>query len=219
MVQRNTVWLTIVVVGLALTLGSGFGLIEAPSPAAAVALEAPPPEEATLPDILREEAEKSEEEATGKSKEYMKEVPMTLDCVNMTEQARDYALRNNLCTTDGHTPEGDLSVKNKVDGDCGSSWIWVYNASRGYARTVYGYHSTDGTVVAHVLRVSWYNWSTGGASGWTDAAGELSSTYETSRTTFTGAGFVTVGLSGFVALWWGGTCTINNPTDWVTVTP
>lgn len=141
-------------------------------------------------------------------------VDMRLDCVNMTEQARSYAVEHDLCTADGQV--GTAGV---VTGNCGSSWIWIYNANGGRARFVYGYASTQGTVIAHVLRVSWYNWATGGASGWTDAAGRLSSSYETSRTTFTGAGYVTTGLSGFVTLWWGGTCNLLNPTDWVTVRP
>jgi hypothetical protein len=146
-------------------------------------------------------------------------VAMTLDCVNMTEQARAYAVHNNLCTPDGKAVESGVSTYGVVTGNCGSSWIWIYNSNGGYARFVYGYHSTRGTVVAHVLRVSWYNWSTGGASGWTDAAGRLSSTYEIQRTRFTGAGYVATGLSGFVTLWWGGTCNILNPTDAVTVRP
>src|SRR4051812_42501855 len=101
MVQRDTQWLIIVVIGLGLVLGSGLAPTRAPSLAAAVALEAPLPvasesavqapadmeeEEVTLPDILTQEAEKSEEDAAGginRDSGYMKEVRMTLDCVNM----------------------------------------------------------------------------------------------------------------------------------------
>jgi hypothetical protein len=144
--------------------------------------------------------------------------PLTLNCADMTSSAREYAVANRLCTADGRPVEkpGTFGV---VTGNCGSSWMWISNANGGNARFVYGYASSQGTVIAHVLRVSWYNWATGGANGWTDAAGRLSSSYESNQVRFTGAGYVTAGLSGFVTLWWGGTCTLLNPTDGVTVRP
>lgn len=144
---------------------------------------------------------------------------LVLDCVNMTQSARKYATENQLCTADGKAVAKRSGALDEVTGNCGSSWIFIYNANRGNARFVYGYHSTQGTVIAHVLRVSWYNWATSGANGWTDAAGRLSATYDTSATRFTGAGYVAAGSSGFVTLWWGGTCTLLNPTDAVTVRP
>ncbi|GAA0912672.1 hypothetical protein [Virgisporangium aurantiacum] len=141
-------------------------------------------------------------------------VDMALNCVDMTDQARAYAVEHQLCTADG-----TIGTAGVVEGPCGTSWLWLYNINGGRMNVLYGYHSVQGAVLAHSLRVSWYNRGTGGSGGWSDVAGRPYSTYEAVSTQVTGAGYVTAGLSGFVTLVWGGNCDILNPTDAVTVGP
>lgn len=152
--------------------------------------------------------------ATAEAQGRLIRVDMALNCVNMTDQARAYAVEHQLCTADGR-----IGAAGAVEGWCGTSYIWLYNLNGGRMNVSYGYLSTQGAVVVHSLRVSWYNWATGGSSGWSDIAGRFSSQYDAISRQFTGAGWVTAGLSGFVTLVWGGSCDILNPTDGVQVRP
>ncbi|MFI9386120.1 hypothetical protein [Kutzneria sp. NPDC052558] len=141
-------------------------------------------------------------------------VALTLDCAHMTAQAHDYAVDHGLCTRSGGiTPQG------VVTGDCGDSYIWVTNRGGGTANISYGFDSSLGTVVYRGLHVSWYNWGTGGASGWDDSGFMFSSSYGTNSNIRTGAGWVTAGLTGYVELVWGGECTLLQPTAGGQITP
>jgi hypothetical protein len=141
------------------------------------------------------------------------EVAMALDCVNLTPTAREYALTNKICTPDGKAVQSDVSTNGTVEGTCGTSWIYIFNAYRGMARFLYGYNSTQGAVAAHWLTINWANWTRGTANNFGDSGSPLSSYFQNAQNKYTDTGWVNTALSGTVLLWWGGTCTLLNPTD------
>jgi hypothetical protein len=141
------------------------------------------------------------------------EVPMELDCVNMTATAREYAVAHKLCAAGGGATPQDYR-----SGTCGYSYIWLYDANvpsySGYAFTRYGYGSYLGPVATHWLTVTWFNWSTGGAPGtWTDVHANGLTYYDSNKTFYTHTGWVTIHMTGSVILDWGGTCVLLSPTD------
>lgn len=144
------------------------------------------------------------------------EVPMTLACDQLEPKALTYAVDHNYCTADGKSV---VSPSGIVPGDCGSSWIWIYNRGNPHqAFFRWGFQSTLGSVIFRSLRISWYNWTTGHASGWPDEDVMNSSYYENTRYEYTGRGYVTTGMAGAVTLWWGGICRGLNPTDGAQIT-
>lgn len=143
------------------------------------------------------------------------ELPMTLACDKLDANALIYAVEHNYCTPDGKSV---MSANGIVVGDCGSSWMWVFDdnvPSRAFMR--YGFSSTLGAVVFRSLRVDWGNWTTGRVGGWPDSGFMSSSFYENTPAVYTGSGLVGAGLTGTVTLWWGGICGVLNPTsaEWI----
>jgi hypothetical protein len=137
---------------------------------------------------------------------------LTLDCATLTTAGKRYAKANGIC---GY---GDgVSPSNVVAGNCGTSFIWVYNNGGGDADILWGFGSSLGPVFYRDLTIAWYNWDSGGAGSYHDANWMASSSYSKSRVFHTYAGYVTVGLSGSVenSL---GTCSVLSPTDWIDVT-
>jgi hypothetical protein len=143
-------------------------------------------------------------------------VSMRLDCSDMSAKAHAYAVAHGYCPADGQG--ATVTPNNTVYGNCGYSWLYILNLGGGYADFLYGFHSTQGAVVYRSLHVSWYNWRYYRGGGWYDTGWMASSTYSTDRRVDTYAGYVTGGLSGWVQLWWGGKCSILNPTDGETIT-
>src|SRR3954469_10050913 len=76
---------------------------------------------------------------------------MTVDCTASTS-ARRY------CTDAGIDPD------NIVTGNCGDSYIYIYDDGGGVAAISYGFHSSKGWVVYRALQINWTNWSTGGGN-------------------------------------------------------
>lgn len=139
-------------------------------------------------------------------------VAMTIDCVNMTVSVHEYAVAHNYCpATSGH------QILGTTYGDCGSSWLLMWDYGHNYADFSYGFQSSQGNVVRRNLGINWTNWSTGGSGSFGDNDWMNSSYYNTTRTEYTYSGFVTGSMSGWVLLWWGGVCTIIPPSDSTTV--
>jgi opacity protein-like surface antigen len=137
-------------------------------------------------------------------------VPLTLDCVHLSADARKYATAHNLCT--GAAGTNDVSP-----GDCGTSQIFVYNAYNDNAQFDWGFDSSQGTVIGYGLTIS-YQINGGGASFDDSNAGPWSSGYRNSQTRWTGAGYLTTQLTGTVLLWWGATCGVGGASDWDWIT-
>jgi hypothetical protein len=139
---------------------------------------------------------------------------MTLDCAGMSRRAKAYADAHGYCSSSG----GGVTPYSTTVGNCGSSWLTIWNEGSGYAEFSYGFQSTLGNVVYRSLGVNWTNWSTGGTAVISDSSWMNSSYYNRSKIEWTRPGFVTGSMTGWVLLWWGGTCSIIPPSDYVTVT-
>jgi hypothetical protein len=136
---------------------------------------------------------------------------MTLDCVDMTPKARQYALSHGYCPKT--VASGSVEPYNTVSGNCGSSWIYIYPwGYAGEANVKYGFSSSKGTVVHRYLNGYWDS-SNGLDGAWTDSGFMASSSYSKTRTINAGRGWMYASLSGYVTLWWGGTCYLLVPSD------
>ena len=140
---------------------------------------------------------------------------MNVSCSGLSASAVQYAVTNGICAPDA---KGVLTPQNKVGGNCGSSWLYMSNAGGGHARFHYGFHSTQGTVFYRNITVTWANWRFGVVGNIPDETYMWNATYDTTVTRYTKAGFVTGVLYGDVILWWGGICTLLDPTSSTTVT-
>jgi hypothetical protein len=140
-------------------------------------------------------------------------VPMQLDCSRLSASAMQYATSHLYCMSSGAN-----APNNEVGGNCGYSYLYMYNAHRGDARFHYGFHSTDGTVIDRNLTISWANWTHGVVGNFPDSIGMFNATYRNTVDKYTKSGFVTGVLYGDVFLWWGGICTLNDPTSSAEVT-
>lgn len=131
--------------------------------------------------------------------------PMTLDCVNMSADAHEYAVTHNLCPASGAGTDG------VVYGDCGDSFVFVDPAGNGDASFTWGFDSSEGSVIDHELVVD--AWGASGPDSIPDAQlGPGTPDYANGVTRYEGIGPIHAVLSGEITLWFGGTCTIGNPT-------
>jgi hypothetical protein len=134
---------------------------------------------------------------------------MTLNCTTMTAQARAYALSHGYCptSTGGATPNA------VAYGNCGDSWIYIFDATGGYADIDYGFDSSLGAVTYRNLAVQY--WGVDDSGGWPDQAWMASSTYASARSgNYVGRyGEAWALEQGTVTLWWGGQCTLLSPED------
>ncbi|HLX48155.1 MAG TPA: hypothetical protein VKS82_07475 [Streptosporangiaceae bacterium] len=138
-------------------------------------------------------------------------VPMSLDCTTMSTSAHRYAVAHGYCA--GAAKASAPSPENRVYGDCGDSYIYITALGSGWAKVTYGFDSSQGAVVYRWLGVAVRNANTGQRSDFLDASLMFGSSYANNRNLRPGIGWVDVGLAGYVDLWWGGQCTILNPTD------
>ena len=135
---------------------------------------------------------------------------MVLDCENMSPSARAYATEHGLCSADGDVGTQDIRY-----GNCGYSYIYVWNNGKhGVADFGYGFGSDLGPVVWRSLRVNWSNLDLGKAGSFTDRSVMAGTTYAAIRSATTGVGEVFAGLTGYVTLLWGGECTLLVSTDY-----
>lgn len=150
---------------------------------------------------------------TPSSEHLLAVMPMTLDCDGLTAAGRSYAKQHNICGYD----DGQVHTDSVAYGNCGSSWIWVFDNTAGYADVLWGFSSTQGPVFYRNLLVSWKNWTTGGSGSYADKNWMASTTYSKDRQFGTKAGYVAVGLTGTVEVTLG-TCSILHPVDNTVVT-
>jgi hypothetical protein len=141
--------------------------------------------------------------------------PMALDCGSMSASAHSYAVAHGYCPAGSSS---SVSPNNTVGGNCGDSYLYMWNDRAGYAAFHYGFYSTDGTVYYRDLVVSWVNWTHLVNGNYTDATYMWNAGYDTTKGLYTKTGYVSGALSGEVYLWWGGICSILHPTSSTTVT-
>ena len=132
-------------------------------------------------------------------------VSMSLDCSHLSAGAQQYATAHSLCTA-GVTPN------DRQPGSCGWSEINLFNDFDGTFTIEYAFHSSQGTVIARSLTVS-YQDRLGGAS-FDDSNSMASTDYTASRRAFVGGGpaRINAALDGSILLWWFATCSMNHPT-------
>ena len=138
-------------------------------------------------------------------------VPMTLDCVNMSAEARIYAEKHNYCMT-------GVSPHNRVYGDCGSSWVFVLDNGFSQAFFQWGYYSTAGAAVGRSLTIS-YQRDAGGGASFGDFGTSFGAEYQGTSTRYTGAGWLNADMVGSILLFWGARCTLLRPTDRSYISP
>lgn len=134
----------------------------------------------------------------------------------MSQSVHLYAVQHGCCS--GADPTRTITPNNTTYGDCGSSWLLLWNEGGGYANFASGFQSTVGNVVYRGLHINWTNWDTSGSGTISDGSWMNDSYYNTNRNEYTSAGFVTGAMGGAIQLWWGGQCSIVVPSDSVTVT-
>lgn len=134
---------------------------------------------------------------------------MQLECDKLSGDAKKYADAKGYC---------QISTQDVREGDCGISYLWIWNNDGGYAGMSFGVGSYLGDIMYISSNVAWVNWNYGisgnvGGSGWV-----WDVSYDRNTEAYTAAGYVTAAYSGTVTLIWGGQCTILIPTDWTDVT-
>ncbi len=105
----------------------------------------------------------------------------------------------------GHvTPDG------VVVGDCGQSWLYLFNAGSKSAGFIFGADSNWGPMAYVSYTVTWKNWSQDTSGSFGGSAWPVSSTWGSTREAFTGTGTVTAVMTGYVVTP-RGPCSINYP--------
>jgi hypothetical protein len=133
---------------------------------------------------------------------------MSLDCTHMSVAAHKYATGHGYCAaaTTKITPNG------VAYGDCGDSWIYIFDVGGGDADIDYGFDSSWGAAVVRNLSIGYAGWESSG--GWSDSGWMSSSSYSSSREYIpVGPGDAYASMGGSIGLWWGGSCTLNDPSD------
>jgi hypothetical protein len=141
-------------------------------------------------------------------------VSMRLDCSRLSGSAVQYAASHGYCPASGAAAVPETTV----DGNCGDSFLYMWNHRGGEATFWYGFHSTKGTVLHRDLHVSWVNWNQSVLGNFNDSIYMWDASYSQTTSKYTKPGFVSGVLYGDVLLWWGGICTLLNPTSSTTVT-
>jgi hypothetical protein len=136
--------------------------------------------------------------------------PLTVDCAASTPAAIHHAQAQGLCTGGS-----SVSPYNTVYGDCGSSWLNIYSRnSGGWAIFSEGAHSSLGAISYVNYWVSYYNSSINTSGGFGGGAWPWSSTWSHTDYIYTGVGYVSGVMSGYVVLVWGLVCYFNYPSDY-----
>lgn len=146
----------------------------------------------------------------------------TLDCVNMTAEVRKYAVDHNYCTAGG-----DAGTNTTAVGNCGSSYIEIFDDTPGdlLGRVTYGFTSFQGTVVSRNLGILWAYTPSGIDTGgpitglYPDVSLMFDVSYAGTAYAIEGArGSWAVELLGGVTLLWGGSCVILVPYAFALIT-
>ena len=114
-------------------------------------------------------------------------VPMQLDCVNMTDEAREYAREHNLCPA-GKSRNDVVNPDGQATDTCGDAWMYVqYTGVRGYGSIDYGFNSSIGNVVYRNLAIGYAGSEYYG--GWNDAGWMNDYFYTTGQVRYMGWGY------------------------------
>lgn len=136
--------------------------------------------------------------------------PMNVGCdAQMTDRARQYAVEQGYCPEEAV----DARPTNTVPGTCGTSFLFVFDESNGGDGTIrYGFNSSLGPIVSRNLSIGFAGVDNLGSFG--DASLMFSSSYESARTVFFGAGGLGYAqMGGTATTSFGLPCTINLPAD------
>ncbi len=133
---------------------------------------------------------------------------MGLDCTHMSAAAHKYATDHGYCTA----ANTKVAPNGVVYGDCGDSWIYIFDVGGGDADIDYGFDSNWGAAVYRNLSIGYAGSES--ADGWSDSDWMGSSSYSSSREYLpVGVGDAYASMGGSIGLWWGGTCTLYDPAD------
>lgn len=139
----------------------------------------------------------------------------TLNCTDMTPEVHQYAVDHKYCPA-----SGDAGTNNTVVGNCGSSYIDIFDDFPGdyQGRVEYGFVSAMGTVVYRTLGISWSYTPDGIGTGgpifglYTDVSPMFDVSYAGRAYALENyPGGWAVELLGGVNLLWGGSCVILVP--------
>jgi hypothetical protein len=136
-------------------------------------------------------------------------VPMQLECSRLSGSALQYAVSHRYCPASG----AGAIPETTVNGNCGDSFLYMWNHGGGDATFWYGFHSTKGTVFYRDLHVSWANWTRGVHGNFSDSTYMWNASFSHTTNRYTKQGFVTGVAYGEVYLWWGGICSLLYPTS------
>lgn len=141
---------------------------------------------------------------------------MTLDCVNMSDSAREYAKKHKLCE---QSTGGEVQPEGTVEGNCGISSHFITDLGNSYAKFDIGLASSLGVITYVWWNVNYFNYTLGGGAAPSGSGGNFSSVWTHTFNDLTGQGFVASSATGSVLLVWGGVCYWGPVSDAVTVTP
>lgn len=141
---------------------------------------------------------------------------MVPDCEGLTDEAREYAVANEIDICGILDPPGSVSTRDIRTGQCGSSAIFAYQAA-GYSIQInYGFQSTVGNMALRALEVTWVG--TAASDYNLDFAFMNAATYNGSYTEYAGRGYAAVELGGTATTVWGLICYLLGPFDDINVT-
>ena len=131
-----------------------------------------------------------------------------LDCASFTGEVAEYAQEHGYCPA----PGDGVRARSVQAFDCGTSWIYTYNKGiRGRQFVSYGFRSSKGIVSGRNLALG-----TSQGGGWPDSLFMWSDYYDSGERfvgNFDSGSIQSASMSGWIRLWWGGTCTIPPISD------
>ena len=143
---------------------------------------------------------------------YNVEVPLTLDCGALQQEAADYAVANGHCPAEGETwtDEQAAAVAAAVCGRAGFTAVRSPHFSGFHVVFSYLFVLNE-PAIYRFINIAWANQATGRTGSLSDNGFMASSEWSGSRTVLTGAGPVTGSMGAMFILWWGGTCSTPVP--------
>lgn len=141
------------------------------------------------------------------------QIPMQLDCSNLSGSALEYAQQHDYCPSDD-----EVAASDSRSGTCGWTMLYIQNLGRGQASFSMGVGSYLGAISQLYFNTVWTNWSNGSTGSVSDFAFPNATTWTGTRIRYTGPGFVSSTMTGYAKLWWGANCYFLNPTDDDTIT-
>lgn len=141
------------------------------------------------------------------------EVPMILDCVNMTDEAREYADERGYCDANTEANPGDATTESISEGDCGTAAFFIDDMPgfTGFADFLLGVTSSKGPITQYSYTTTWWNFSASTWGSWADTVYPFNTSWTDIFTKQPGAGWVGGEMVGTASLAWGGQCIVTPP--------